>query len=111
MHNTPRHPNATQPAIAQANNPKVTPILQLSGVTHGLAERVLFENWCVAIPAGLSLVRGGDGSGKTRLLAMLAGDVPPVAGELTLNGVPLSTACEVYRRPRSTGGHPLGRVH
>lgn len=98
MHNTPRHPNATQPAIAQANNPKAAPILQLSGVTYGLADRVLFENWCLNIPAGLTLVRGGDGSGKTRLLAMLAGDVPPAAGELTLKGVSLSTAYEVYRR-------------
>jgi ABC-type multidrug transport system ATPase subunit len=94
MHNTPWHPNAPQPAVTQANKP----ILQLSGVTYGLPERVLFENWSVDIAAGLTLVRGGDGSGKTTLLALLAGDVPPAAGELTLKGVSLATDPEAYCR-------------
>ena len=98
MHNTPWHPNAPQPAVTQANKPKATPILQLSGVRFSLPERVLFENWSVDIAAGLTLVRGGDGSGKTTMLAMLAGDVPPAAGELTLKGAPLATAHEAYCR-------------
>lgn len=98
MHNTPWHPNAPQPAVTQANKPRAAPILQLSGVRFSLPERVLFENWSVDMAAGLTLVRGGDGSGKTTMLTMLAGDVPPAAGELTLKGVPLSTDPEAYRR-------------
>ncbi|MDO8321012.1 ATP-binding cassette domain-containing protein [Rhodoferax sp.] len=98
MHNTSRHPNAPQAAVTQANRPKAAPILQLSGVTYCLPERVLFENWSVDIWAGLTLVRGSEGSGKTTLLALLAGAVPPVAGELTLKGVPLSTDHEAYCR-------------
>lgn len=73
-------------------------ILQLSGVTYGLPDRVLFENRSVDIPAGLSLVRGGDGSGKTRTLLLFAGLSPPVEGTLTLKGVPLATASEAYCR-------------
>ena len=90
--------DAPQPPVKQPTTLKATPILQLSGVTYGLPDRVLFENWCVDIRTGLTLVRGGDGSGKTTMLAMFAGDVPPAEGELTLKGVPLSTAYEAYRR-------------
>ena len=97
MHNTSLSPDAPPP-VKQPATLKTTPILQLSGVTYGLSDRVLFENWCVDIPAGLTLVRGGDGSGKTTMLAMLAGDVPPAEGELTLKGVPLSTAYDAYRQ-------------
>jgi len=98
MHNTSRHPNAPQAAVTQANRPKAAPILQLSGVTYCLPERLLCERWSVVIAAGLTLVRGGDGSGKTTMLALLAGDVPPAEGELTLKGLPLSTEHEAYRR-------------
>ena len=98
MHNKSLSPDAPPPPVKQPATLKTTPILQLSGVTYGLPDRVLFENWCVDIPAGLTLVRGGDGSGKTTMLAMLAGDVPPAEGELTLKGVPLSTAYDAYRQ-------------
>lgn len=78
--------------------PKAAPILQLAGVTYCLPDRVLFENRSLDIPAGLTLVRGGEGSGKTRTLLLLAGLSPPVEGTLTLKGVSLSTAHAAYCR-------------
>jgi ABC-type multidrug transport system ATPase subunit len=77
---------------------RAAPILQLSGVTYGLPDRVLFDNRSIDIAAGLSLVRGGEGSGKTRTLLLFAGLSPPVGGTLTLKGVPLATAHEAYCR-------------
>lgn len=98
MHKTSLPTHARQAAGIPAHNPEATHILQLSGVTYGLPGWLLCENWSVAIAAGLTLVRGGDGSGKTTMLALLAGDVPPADGALTLKGVPLSTDHEAYCR-------------
>jgi ABC-type multidrug transport system ATPase subunit len=49
----------------------------------------LFTNWLARIPAGVTLVRGGDGSGKTTLLRLLAGELPADCGQLQVNGVSL----------------------
>lgn len=59
-------------------------------------------------PVGLSLVRGGDGRGKTTLLRLLAGDVAADSGQLQIKGVNLRDAPAQYRQqvvwvdPRST---------
>ncbi|WP_234026656.1 ABC transporter ATP-binding protein [Melaminivora suipulveris] len=38
------------------------------------------------MPAGLSLVLGEEGTGKTSVLRLLAGELPPTAGRLELHG-------------------------
>jgi ABC-type multidrug transport system ATPase subunit len=61
----------------------------------------------------VTLVRGGDGRGKSTLLRLLAGALPADAGDLQLNGVSLKAQPEAYRRqlfwvePRSTGADQL----
>jgi ABC-type multidrug transport system ATPase subunit len=61
-------------------------------------QRKLFTDWSVRIPAGVTLVRGGDGSGKTTLLRLLAGELPADAGQLEVNGVSLRYQPAAYRQ-------------
>lgn len=58
----------------------------------------LFSGLNLAIPAGVTLVRGGDGRGKTSLLRLLAGVMPATSGVLSLNGVRLDEDNAAYRR-------------
>jgi ABC-type nitrate/sulfonate/bicarbonate transport system ATPase subunit len=55
------------------------------------------------ITAGLSLVRGGDGRGKTTVLRLLAGECAPTAGRLLREVVP-----QFWRDPRDPADDALG---
>jgi ABC-type nitrate/sulfonate/bicarbonate transport system ATPase subunit len=55
------------------------------------------------IGAGLSLVRGGDGRGKTTVLRLLAGECAPTAGRLLREVVP-----QFWRDPRDPADDALG---
>ncbi|SDY81251.1 ABC transporter [Collimonas sp. OK242] len=75
-----------------------TAILQAVNLTFHYPEQKLFSNWSADIPAGITLVRGGDGRGKSSLLRLLAGDLPAQAGELQINDVRLHEQSDAYRR-------------
>jgi ABC-type multidrug transport system ATPase subunit len=75
-----------------------TVILQATGLVFHYPERELFSDWSAAIPAGVTLVRGGDGRGKSSLLRLLAGALPAQAGSLFIDGVSLAGQPERYRR-------------
>ena len=53
--------------------------LQTQGLTHGPIQNLSF-----AWPAGVSWICGDEGKGKTTLLRLLAGDVQPTAGTVTV---------------------------
>jgi ABC-type multidrug transport system ATPase subunit len=72
-------------------------MLLARNLSFAYPERPLFSGWSATLPPGLTLVRGGDGSGKSSLLRLLAGQLPADAGELQLNGVSLSEAPAAYR--------------
>jgi ABC-type multidrug transport system ATPase subunit len=65
----------------------VNDILHVAGLCFSYPQRALFVNLSARIAPGLTLVRGGDGSGKTTLVRLLAGVLPASAGELRANGV------------------------
>ena len=75
--------------------PAVLKALELSFAHTGL---VLFGGLSFTLPAGLSLVRGGDGRGKTTLLHLLSGEIRPRAGRLSVNGIDLDRDPAGYRR-------------
>ena len=92
------------------NSPAVLHIDQLH-FSH--PQRPLFAGLSAHLPAGVSLLRGGDGSGKTTLLRLLAGELAPAQGDITLAGASLMNAHEAYRAqvfwhdPRSHALHAL----
>ncbi len=58
----------------------------------------LFQDFSTRITPGVTLVRGGDGRGKTTLLNLLAGLMPVRDGVLELDGLRLDGEPENYRR-------------
>lgn len=83
-------------------------ILQASELHFSYPQHPLFKGLSLYAPAGVSLVRGGDGTGKTTLLRLLAGELAFDAGELSIQGVHLKRDPAAYQQqvfwvdPRST---------
>lgn len=80
------------PAIA------TTTVLQAQGLFFDYPQRALFADWSARIPPGVTLVRGGDGCGKTTLLRLLAGELPADAGQLQLGELRLDQQPDAYRQ-------------
>jgi ABC-type multidrug transport system ATPase subunit len=82
--------------------------LQADNLHYAYPQCPLFIGLSFDAPAGVSLVRGGDGAGKTTLVQLLAGDLAVQAGTLQINQVRLNDQPSVYRQqlfwvePRST---------
>ena len=72
-------------------------VLQATDLSFAYPQRRFFHGLTFELPAGLSLIRGGDGSGKTTLLRLLAGDLSSDAGALRLGGVSPSEQPFDYR--------------
>ena len=89
------------------------PLLAVRQLCFGYPERRLFQNLSLHIGAGLTLVRGGDGSGKTSLLRLLAGTLQPQSGTLALDGLtptqghPAWASQVFYAEPGSTAQDAL----
>ena len=72
-------------------------VLRAQDLGYAYPQRRLFHQLSFELPAGLSLVRGGDGSGKTTLLRLLAGELPQDGGSLWLQGISLDEQPAAYR--------------
>lgn len=57
--------------------PTTAPLLNIEALTHGPIQQLTF-----AWPAGVSWICGDEGTGKTTLLRLLAGDVQPLVGKV-----------------------------
>ena len=73
-------------------------LLQVRKLNFAYPGHELFKDLSAAIPAGVTLVRGGDGRGKTTLLQLLGGLMPVKDGVLQLDGIRLDEDSEAYRR-------------
>jgi heme exporter protein A len=72
-------------------------------------ERRLFRGLGFALEPGAALVlTGPNGSGKSSLLRLLAGLLPPAAGDLTWNGRPVADDREAQRARLLYLGHQEG---
>ncbi|WP_412103178.1 ATP-binding cassette domain-containing protein [Polaromonas sp. SM01] len=88
----------TQPQQPDPQNQALPAILQIEDLCFAYPERALFADWSAAIRPGVSLVRGGDGRGKTTLLRLLAGVLPADAGRLQIKGITLLDQAPAYRQ-------------
>ncbi|MFB0900039.1 MAG: ATP-binding cassette domain-containing protein [Polaromonas sp.] len=88
-------------------------MLHLSHVSVAYPHCEVLRDFSAELAPGVALVLGGDGRGKTTLLRLLAGELPPDAGRLQLGGVFLHEQAEAYRQqmfwmdPRSTAHDAL----
>ena len=93
--------------------PTSIPFLCIDNLHFSHPQRPLFQGLSAHIPAGVSLICGGDGSGKTTLLRLLAGELVADQGDVTLAGTSLASAPEAYRAqvfwhdPRSDALHAI----
>lgn len=79
---------------AQALPPAILTARQLGFAT---SERTLFNSLSLQIPAGVTLVCGGEDSGKTTLLRLLANELTAHAGALSINGIGLNDQAVAYK--------------
>jgi ABC-type multidrug transport system ATPase subunit len=64
-----------------------SPILRLDGICHRFAQGTVFSGFSADIGSGLTLLCGGESQGKTTLLRIIAGDLVPDAGTVSLDGI------------------------
>lgn len=79
-------------------NTSAHPLLSVQGLRFAYpgASSPVFDGFSVALPAGVGLVCGDEGKGKTTLLRLLAGQLTPAAGSLQFAGrllQPSQVAC------------------
>lgn len=68
-------------------------MLELRDVTKQYGGKTVVEPLTLSVPAGQVLVLlGPSGCGKTTILRMIAGLTTPTAGEISVDGLPLSAA-------------------
>lgn len=63
-----------------------TPLISTHRLTYSWPDRPLWTDLDLAIPAGLTVLTGDEGCGKTTLLRLLAGELEPQEGEIRLQG-------------------------
>lgn len=111
----PDQADSQRPSFPRAAASSV--VLQAEGLHFGYAERELFAGLSAAVSPGVTFVRGGDGRGKTTLLHLLAGEMAPDAGQLSINGIALKTHARDYRQqvfwtePRTEAFDQMTPVH
>lgn len=62
-------------------------VLSIDGLSFGYSERSLFVDWTAEFRPGVTWIVGDEGSGKTSLLKLIAGELPAVAGRFRIGGV------------------------
>ena len=72
-------------------------VLQVEGLEFAYPECAVLDGLSLSWPAGLALVQGEESSGKTTLLRVLAGELAPQAGNVTLRGLRQRDELAAYR--------------
>ena len=83
------HPASKLPAVA---------VLRAEGLGFGFANQaVLFDNFSLNLPPGVTWVGGDESTGKTTLLRLLAGELSANGGNLQINGLSFADKAQAYR--------------
>jgi ABC-type transport system involved in cytochrome c biogenesis ATPase subunit len=64
-------------------------LLQAHDLGFAHPGHTLFAGLCFAVRPGLTLLRGGDGRGKTTLLRLIAGELAPTTGRIERHAEPV----------------------
>lgn len=73
-------------------------VLRAEGLGFGYPKQpLLFQDFSLSIPPGVTWVGGDESTGKTTLLRLLAGDLTAKTGSLQVNGVQLQSQAQAYR--------------
>lgn len=73
-------------------------VLVAEGLCLRFPQREVVNNLSLRIPPGITLVRGGESTGKTTLLRVLAGVLAPDRGRVGVNGISLYDDPAAYRQ-------------
>ena len=71
--------------------------LTVQALHFGFAERAVFTNLNLKLASGITLIRGGDGRGKSSLLRLLAGTLEPTSGQICINECSATAQSVAYR--------------
>ena len=86
------------------NHPTPVPLLTLSGVSKRFGQVLVAQELTLSVAEGELLgIVGPNGAGKTTLFAMISGDVRPDAGEISLEGRPITTLAPAVRTRLGVG--------
>jgi ABC-type multidrug transport system ATPase subunit len=77
--------------------PSASPLLSIDDLHFSHPSVPVFSGFGARIGAGLTLVCGDESTGKSTLLRLLAGELTPQHGHLTLHGISAGQAPEAYR--------------
>ncbi len=75
-----------------------TPFLVLDGLCLRFPHCELFSQLSAEVPHGVTLVRGGESSGKTSLLRIVAGELSANAGSVRVNGTDVQANPDTWRQ-------------
>ncbi|MNB78116.1 putative phospholipid import ATP-binding protein MlaF [compost metagenome] len=74
-------------------------IVDVRGVSFTRSNRVIFDNISLTVPRGkITAIMGPSGIGKTTLLRLIGGQIPPASGEIHFDGenVPTMSRSRLY---------------
>lgn len=85
--------------MRRQSNPskELSVLLRVDGLHFGFAGHGLFQGLDARIPPGVTWVGGDESAGKTTLLRVLAGELPPQKGALQVSGIALADQPQAYR--------------
>lgn len=73
-------------------------VIELNGVSRWYGNVVAVNDVNMRLEPGITGLLGPNGAGKSTLLSMMAGLLPPSAGEVTFDGRPIRGDVSMYRR-------------
>ena len=72
-------------------------VLRAERLGFGFAKQpVLFQDFSLSLPPGVTWLGGDESTGKTSLLRLLAGELPAQSGSLQINGLSLADPTRAY---------------
>jgi ABC-type multidrug transport system ATPase subunit len=73
-------------------------ILKVHDLTFAFPQQQVFSHFSAAIPAGITYVIGDESCGKSTLLRLLAGDLTPQAGSITIENINQTVDTALFKK-------------